>query len=478
MTWSAALKWLQHVRLQPGQSNTASQLACTSVEKLIFTRALSLRDDPPKIDAVQEIQAMEAVVDLYRLVVKASQQTAAQMKVSTQSRELLVVWSAFCLAHQAAGHQHPMIKTYGVALQASDLKHLVLSDKLAVDATRVVATYLRVSAQRGSPIFSLRPSDQTFILARQFARESSEMMRVWEQDVKASEQRREVRWVEVKRTQAEIRNLRKELDEYECDHNRAEHRLRGMKGPSRYTSDSEDAQYRDAERKLSRLADLISETKSTIKRKETPPAPLLQPLPQSKETAMPILFFLQMPIIFQVLSRMSFMAQQMLLPNQIEVAVPRTPSSDDVSDSTIKIKIETKEPGTLWNDYYKDHKGTCSPVDSKVIMGSWGKIPDGKSLGPNNIMEYTSNNDGVWHPDQLTPDMWWCGGHVKVDSREEKYFNPFAEIDSRATVLYFTETLQLQQICCSGRCPCTTAKTRKGLAVMLLLLLKISSRGG
>jgi hypothetical protein len=435
-TWSAALKWLHHDRLKPGRSNSASQLVCTSVEKLIFARALSLRDDPPKIETIPEIQAMHSVVDEYRLHVRKSQQTAARMEVSILSRELLVVWSAFCLAHQTAEHEHPMLQKYGVALEASDLKHLVLSDKEAVDAARVVATYLRVSSKRGRPIFSFRADDQTFHFARRFARESSEIMGVWELDVKASEQRKMDRWQEVLLKQDRIRTLREELTRYENDLCQTKRRLDLLYPRWISYGRSNNHEYREAQSRIEELTGKISDHKREIEQEEEPPEPLLQPLPVTEHNAMPILFFLQMPTIFRNLSRLSFLAQEMLLPNAEEI-VPPTPSFNDDTVASIKIMVEIDPPKTSWKDYYQIQRGTCSPVASEVTLGSLDELPERDQIGPKNVMNYKSSNDGVWYPDPLAPRMWW----KQYLGRYWHYIDPFKEIDSRATVLSFTERL-------------------------------------
>ena len=52
-------------------------------------------------------------------------------------------------------------------------------------------------------------------------------------------------------------------------------------------------------------------------------------------------------------------------------------------------------------------------------------------------MEYTHPNQGVWHPDTLTPRMFWdggVGGGFSRDSRLESFFDPFAQLPEAAVV--------------------------------------------
>jgi hypothetical protein len=142
----------------------------------------------------------------------------------------------------------------------------------------------------------------------------------------------------------------------------------------------------------------ISSTEKEIEKEEQPPAALFQPLPEDENKAMSILFFVHMPPLFQVLSRMSFMAQQMLVP-----------SEDTIGEN---------KPKTIWMSYYQNHhKGKVHPVSTKVVLGSHGEVPQAKDVGPSNVTLYTSSRDGVWHPDTLTPAMWWEGGGFVLDAR-------------------------------------------------------------
>jgi len=175
-----------------------------------------------------------------------------------------------------------------------------------------------------------------------------------------------------------------------------------------------------------------------------PPSNLLQPLPENEPNAMPILFFLQMPRHFQVLSKLSFMAQQMLLPRE-DTIIYVYPGIDN--DSTLELEITCSPPGIVWNNYYSEHSGMCSPVTTSIQLGSIYPLPH-QPFGPSDVEKYSSSVDGVWYPDSLCPSMWWSGGGFGPDIRPaNKYFNPFAEIDFRATVHNFTETLPTRFKC-------------------------------
>lgn len=82
---------------------------------------------------------------------------------------------------------------------------------------------------------------------------------------------------------------------------------------------------------------------------------------------------------------------------------------------------------------------TQQAVVTKVVLGSHAESP--KRFGPQNVRQFSSSADGVWHPDSLTPALFWNGGAFAVDARQG-YFNPFGgKVPNRATSTCFTEQL-------------------------------------
>ncbi len=109
-----------------------------SVERELFRRAVALGAGVGGGGAAagrleggeQEVAALEAVVDGYRTVVQQFLATEAGghvMRAELLSREVLVVWAAYCLTHEAAGREHPQVLRYGVLGQQpwEGQRHLV-----------------------------------------------------------------------------------------------------------------------------------------------------------------------------------------------------------------------------------------------------------------------------------------------------------------------------------------------------------------
>jgi hypothetical protein len=286
-------------------------LVIHTVERFIFEEACKLGSAGVLNESADDssLCVMEGVVDTYRLAVSAMRQSPsakALLSVEMRSRETLAVWAAFCFAHHFTKRAEPLLKDYSVAPRWSDLRHLVVSEKLAVDAARHVAAYLRANDNHKPSVFSLRSNDATMDLARRHALDAPITQQVWREEQAAATQRSENHRQEVLAKQATLHGLDAELLDLESSLTDERSKFVRLVYPS--------YEYRETERKISDLDSEAKATRSQIKREEQPPSPILQPLPQSKLNAMPILFFLKMPPTFQVLSRLSFTAQQMLLP--------------------------------------------------------------------------------------------------------------------------------------------------------------------
>eukprot|EP00965_Chrysotila_dentata_P024453 809613-Pleurochrysis_carterae.AAC.1 len=115
-----------------------------------------------------------------------------------------------------------------------------------------------------------------------------------------------------------------------------------------------------------------------------------------------------MPIHFQVLSRLSFTAQQLLLP------APRTVySNGDNVRTSVDETIQRQAACTIWRDYclFKSTARCLSTaIDTKVLLGSDVDVPPDSSFAPPNVRSYHSPSVGIWHPDKLLPRLLWDGG--------------------------------------------------------------------
>jgi hypothetical protein len=455
-TWQELSAWLAHPRLRQKQTDTATlQHVLSTVEKFLFNlsrklvpRSVFLTLDE-RLDP--DIVVMERVVDAYRqsaAALRSSTVAAALMAVELASRELLVVWVAFCISHSVTKTGEPLLKDYAVALRWQDLQHVVLSEKLAVDAALSVAEYLRANGMHNnkSPVFSLRAKDATIDLATRHSMASISTQGVWRTETAAANQRRTQHWNEVQTKKQMLVRLDQELAVL-TNSLRIENRaLAQLEPPLGYgwgkrrtipTSIENDNQYREVQSAIFSLELQINSKTAVIKSAEKPPPPILQPLPQQEPNAMPVLFFLQMPANFQVLSRLSFTAQQMLLPPSAVVRPPRSEDEIDVDE-----EIECDPPPVDWRTYYlatstaRSHDATTP----KVILGTTGKVVSGDWY-PKNVRSYHSMSDGVWHPDSMGTALFWCGGRCALDDRRGGYFNPFKYVEPCVTVQWFTEQL-------------------------------------
>ena len=304
--WAALSNWLDHPRLQPKEvvrlgNLAAALLVLRSVEAFIFRVAISEFD----CAGDQAGTSIGQVVDKYRRVASAFRTLKAATALSAvelDSLERLVVWVSFCVVHQAVKMVKPLLAEYGVALDSADTRHLVLSEKLAVDAALQVVAYLREHSCSTRVVFSLRSGDVTIDFARQVARADQDMQAAWKTEQAAAEQRRDAHWSKVTRKHKELQVLDLNLQKKQEEQQKWMQRYNDTDPVSHRTSQSNDTERRLADGEHSRCCSEISNLNQKIADAEKPPRHVLQPLPASEELALPVLFFLLMPAHFQVWS--------------------------------------------------------------------------------------------------------------------------------------------------------------------------------
>ena len=303
--WAALSKWLDHPRLQPSEVRlgnlAAALLVLRSVEAFVFRVAISEFD----CAGDQAGTSIGQVVDKYRRVASAFRTLKAATALSAvelDSLERLVVWVSFCVVHQAVKMVKPLLAEYGVALDPADTRHLVLSEKLAVDAALQVVAYLREHSCSTRVVFSLRSGDVTIDFARQVARADQDMQAAWKTEQAAAEQRRDAHWSKVTRKHKELQVLDLNLQKKQEEQQKWMQRYNDTDPVSHRTSQSNDTERRLADGEHSRCCSEISNLNQKIADAEAPPRHVLQPLPASEELALPVLFFLLMPAHFQVWS--------------------------------------------------------------------------------------------------------------------------------------------------------------------------------
>eukprot|EP00198_Chlamydomonas_reinhardtii_P007687 XP_001697024.1 predicted protein [Chlamydomonas reinhardtii] len=473
--------------VQPS-GDAAAQLVLRSVEHDLFARVTQLatgRNGGSSSHTAQmsdaDLSALTAVVDSYRDALHSFLRTAAAqsvMQCELRSREVLVVWCAYCLAHNAEARRHGLVREYQPALQFADLRHLVLSDRRAVDALLAVAAYLHKQQQCGGPLlFSLRDGGSgTFRFAERFAAADGHLQQILVSERQDADRRQSAHWDKVQQQKRDLQQARQQLaalkaaetclHEHLVKHDQETTYLQQVQqqlaalemtqgrlcwqlaqhdrdktylqqaqqelAAVRKTEQSLREQLSGAvettcvwqrqnqratiARNISTNASQQNQCNYEIARLEKPPEAVLQPLPAADGLARQWLFFLHMPPAFRRLARLSFLAQQVLLPRPLGAwspelaAVQKAVTLADGQDGCVKL--------------YAD-----------------GQLPS--HVGPASIELYTSPADGVWHPDSLRPSMLWGGSGSTADSGSglPSYFNPFAAVNENTIEEFFTERL-------------------------------------
>ena len=448
-SWEHALTFFQGNAMQPSQGVVVVQYALVAIEGLVFGRCKTLGQPWPEADFdvgtnTNDVQSLEKLAEVYRLYVAdfLRYRTDEYFVAELRSREHLVVLALCCFIHRAAKEVHGIIKRYCMPLRATDMKHLVLFDKNAIDAAGLVATYIWANSS-GPAMFSLNSGDATFTLAADFAEANVEMVKIWDAENKAAAARDTVYKATVQAKKDCISRMLRELCELKRQLSNTEFALRTH--PDKHVvSYKRGPEYRSLENSVVALQAQISEKESDIEREESPPKPIWHPLPRSKHNAMKLIFFLFMPQEFRSMSRMIFMAQQRLVPasDKVDVHMSDKVRVEDVSDA-----VSVTPPTTLWQEYYAATSTTRlypSTTATSVKMSSQVAVPK-PITRETKVSEFChSNDDGIWYPDSLTPTMAWSGGELQLDHRRCKHFNPFARLPEGVTDSIYTQVLPSQ----------------------------------
>jgi hypothetical protein len=178
---------------------------------------------------------------------------------------------------------------------------------------------------------------------------------------------------------------------------------------------------RQCESDVSSAQQEIKEVARRLEQAEKAPDPVIQPLPRALSKAQQWLFFLFMPQVLRHLSRISFTAQQLLLPQPL-------------SERSLGL-VTAKGPKTYLVDHYNRCQNSMYYSPSKIRKGKDGHVyfisrDVVPGVGPVHIDQFLTPEDGVWYPDLLAPQMGWYGSQSPADPKqlEKKWFNPFAAV--------------------------------------------------
>jgi len=418
------VEWMAHPKLSGATDAAVAMLVLSSVEHVLYAWAARLGSGKPlALDA----EIVEKVVYDYRTVASAFRMTAAaeaQLSAEMYSRETLAAWIGFCLVYKAAAVQFSDLSSYAPALDPDDLRHIVLQDKVAVDAALHVAAYLQLTRASGPPVFSLRERDGTFDFTRGFARQY--LRGEWATEQTNAWARQAAHWAQVQSQKIALRKLDLELVTLDQQLTNAKAELKRLPSITPYTTGAQDRAWKAADLRVDCLCIRVQSKTSEVRKMEVPPPAIYQPLPRGEAAANVILFFLRMPPSLRVLSRLSFSAQQTLLPR-----------------AGVGEYIKRACYVTNWRDYYTSTSTAraFSTNDTNMWLGSPESVPKA-IFQPRNVRHFSSAEDDVWYPDSLDPCLYWDGGDSALDRRDDvSFFNPFAPVPSEALVVGFTESL-------------------------------------
>lgn len=439
--WEEMARWTNDFMPKCSGNYVMRMILCNAIEDFFFRKMMNVENVAPN--------TVEKVMDMYRKVARHLQtcsESKAMLRGELLSKEVLVVWIAFCHVHHSVKKSHPLVREYSVALQPDDLKFLVLSKKESVDAAREVIKYLRENSKGHGPIFSGHSDeDMTLNLALRFGNACTEITETWDLERQAMSGRESDRWKVIQRKKQKLKELDEILRHLETELLKVSQQrqtLHEQWESYRYLR-RKDKALEDKEIEEDCLSRRVDEMKSRIKLEERAPSPIFQPCPSQRNLAIPVIFFLTMPDDLSIFSRLSFLSKQLLLPKENNINVPTVPRCENLI-SVDKV-VASSPPKTIWRDYH-DNGSTTRTFESTarvegVIIGSSSSIVSGKWYSQN-VRNISSSSDGVWYPDGLRPSLFWNGGGCNLDSRSnEMHFNPFLNTLSHISMYTFTENL-------------------------------------
>jgi hypothetical protein len=350
-----------------------------------------------------------------------------------RSIELILVWVGYCATFNAVKHKHcDIMNGFGVALRFSDLRHLVLQDRQHIEVMKRVALFLDRHSVTNMEVFSTRKDQDwnspTFLLGEKFSR--IHLNAVLQREKSDAAERVAKHWTEVKRKQALARRLREELGVLVNELEEANAHCVNLE--SRYGYNN--YRNRDARDSRTDLSSRINSKENEIEQAEKAPSAVVQPLPRHEDKAFKVLFFLYMNEEFQRLSRLSFLAQQLLVPKPW---ISRCGGRDGVDQVDVHKSIAVGTKVIPWDSHYNAHQKCCyhstrenrQGTSQLVSISMHNSVPAPSTIGPRLVCNrdkdyFTSQEDGIWYPDKSNIRMMWYGG-----SPQDKHispFNPFA----------------------------------------------------
>ena len=182
----------------------------STIERFLFEMSLNLKE--PKFTVCES--SIECLVNKYRECNRkylAHFNKSSGLVVELISNELLVMWIGFALVHKSLARREPLLRKYGIPLDWQHLSVLVLSDKDAQTAVIELSVYFRNNTKRESEIFNLSGDQQaTFEFALEYAQQSEELLRIWEEEHEAAEKRECEQWIKICAKKDQVLKMQKD----------------------------------------------------------------------------------------------------------------------------------------------------------------------------------------------------------------------------------------------------------------------------
>ncbi|GFH58370.1 hypothetical protein CTEN210_14846 [Chaetoceros tenuissimus] len=469
---SSAHKWALHTKTW--HETIISLQAFMSEMERIFWKLEKYLDKP--LEDKEDIVRLSEILDIYRDYVEKLLKMSKFAKTRTvqfRSIELLATWLVYCVIFNGVRGHYPtvMLREFGVALRYQDLRHLVLQNEKHGKVLLKIVSFLKRNYRKDAEIFSIRKdqnwSSATFKMGTIYANKFLKLIYKKEKDLADSRVGRH--WEEVQKKQklskqlrSELENLQKNLENENYEWNTALtecHKARNEWKNShcscstwyydKFCSICEDPYntMKNAERisdakkaKRERTKSEMSSKQNEIDKVESPPDPVIQPLPQDEYRSMAVLFFLHMPEEFAILANISFISQQLLVPKPRQLKYYKGGS---FSEADVLEQMKVNKNYIPWFDHYNKYQtGEKNANATSLVEISMKKeVKRKRSIGSSSVLDYSTEMDGVFYPDDNDIRLAWFGGKLssdKMDARIE--FNPF-KISSEYSAAYFTQDL-------------------------------------
>ena len=362
------------------------------------------------------LEHMQTLVGQYQRVVwswRHLPRMTSVLDVEQRSREMLVMWTAFCLVHQRCVGKFTLCAQYNIALNWKDLEVAVLNDRAAISALQCVARYIRRwnATTMRPPLFHLSNQAPTFDFGRRFGSSSTSMLTVYNREVEAWKSYEVKQWEKIEKKESDVSKYRREiahlnesLDSTQASLTREKFRLQtgyDSDGDRRYTS-------RLTRRLNSEIDDICSAIKKTnaiLEAALVAPLYLVHPLPPSQDDAIQVIFMLTMPRHLEIMGSLCLTAQRSFAP----------------ATATSEMTSLPQRNSTSWQQfYYERAQKRAMTATSVVFTASPSPFTLPRTGGPTsvdnlyNLAQYRI--DCVWKPTLGGTVLSWSDAFgVKLD---------------------------------------------------------------